>query len=76
MKKHCLDTGREQINRPIPQPMLYGTRDTTGWTSMCKTPVMPYQQLSNQFAEVTKAQERESERRRHLHKNFGSGTLF
>ena len=56
--------------------MFYGTRGTTGWTSMAKTPVMPDQQWLSQFAEVTKAQERESERRHHLHKNLASGTLF
>ena len=44
LKKHCLDIGREQIDGPITQPMLYGTRDTTGWTPICKTPVMPNQQ--------------------------------
>ena len=44
LKRHCLDTGREQIDGPIPRPMLYGTRDNTGWTSMCKTPIMPDQQ--------------------------------
>ena len=33
-------------------------------------------QWLNQFAEVTEAQRRESERRRHLHKNVGSMTLF
>ena len=41
LKKHCLDTGMEQIDAPIPQPMLYGTHDNTGWTSMCKMPIMP-----------------------------------
>ena len=76
LKKHCLDTGREKIDGPIPQRMLFGTCDTTGWTSMAKTPTMPDQQWLNKFAEVTEAQERESERRRHLHKNFGSMTLF
>ena len=50
--------------------MLYGTRGTTGWTSMTD------QQWLNQFAGVTKAQQRERERRRYLHKNFGSMTLF
>ena len=43
---------------------------------MAKTPTMPDQQWLNKFAEVTEAQERESERRRYLHKNFGSMTLF
>ena len=33
-------------------------------------------QWLNQFAESAETQERESERRRHLHKNFGSMTLF
>ena len=70
LKKHCLDTGREQIDGPTPRPMLYGTRGTTGWTSMTG------QQWLNQFAGVTEAQQRERERRRYLHKNFGSMTLF
>ena len=30
----------------------------------------------NQFGDSVKAQEREFERRRHLHKNFGSSVLF
>ena len=30
----------------------------------------------NQFGESPKAQEREYEKRRHLHKNFGSSVLF
>ena len=50
--------------------MLYGTRGTTGWTSMTD------QQWLNHFAGVTKAQQSERERRRYLHKNFGSMTLF
>ena len=41
LKKHCLDTGREQIDGPTTRRMPYGTRSTTGWTSMAKTPVMP-----------------------------------
>ena len=50
--------------------MLYGTRGTTGWTSITD------QHWLNQFGEVTEAQRRESERRCHLHKNFGSGTFM
>ena len=76
LKKHCLDTGREQIVGPTRRLMLYGTSGTTGWTSICKPPIMPDQEWLNQFAEVTEAQERERERRRHLHKNIGSMTLF
>ena len=30
----------------------------------------------NQFGEAAKAQERDFESRRHLHKNFGSSVLF
>ena len=30
----------------------------------------------NQFGDSVKAQEREFERRRHFHKNFGSSVLF
>ena len=37
---------------------------------------MPDQQWLNQFAESTEARRRERERRRHLHKNFGSITVF
>ena len=69
LKKHCLDTGREQIDGPTPRPMLYGTRGTTGWTSMTD------QQWLNQFAEVTKAHER-MRKRNHFQSKFGSGTLF
>ena len=79
LKKHYLNTGREQTDGPIPRPMLYETRDNTGWTSMCKTPIMPDQQWLNQFAEVTEAQERERERMRsgnHFQSKFGSVTLF
>ena len=68
--KNSLDAGGDQIDGPTPRPMLYGTRGTTGWTSMTD------QQWLNQFAGVTKAQQRERERRRYLHKNFGSMTLF
>ena len=72
LKKHCLDTGMEQVDAPIPQPMLYGTHDNTGWTSMCKMPIMPDQQWLNQFTESTEAQRR----RYHLHKKYGSMTFF
>ena len=75
-EKHCLDTGMEQIEAPTPRPMLYGTRDNTDWTSMCKTPIMPDQQWLNQFRESAEAQRRESERRYNLHKKYGSMTLF
>ena len=64
LKKHCLDTGREQIDGAAPRSMLYGTRGTTGWTSMTD------QQWLNQFAEVTEPQQRERERRRHLRKKL------
>ena len=37
---------------------------------------MTDQQWLNQFAESAEAQRREKERRRYLHKNFGSMTLF
>ena len=68
MKKHCLDTGSEQIDSPTPRQTLHGTRDNTGWTSMCKTPIMTDQQWLNQFSELAEAQRRKSERRFHLHK--------
>ena len=67
LKKHCLD-------RPTLQPMHYGTRGPTGWTSMAKTPIMPDRQWLNQFAESVAAQERE--RRNHFQSKFGSGTLL
>ena len=76
LKKHCLDTGKDHIDGPTPRPMLTGTRDTTGWSSTVKTPFMSDQHWLNQFAESTKAQGRELERKRHMHKNFGSMTLF
>ena len=61
---------------PRPRPMLYGTRDNLSSTSMCKTPIMSYQQWLNRFAEWAETQRRESERRCHLHKKYGSMTLF
>ena len=72
----CLDTGTEQIDAPTRRQTLYGTRDNTGWTSMCKTPIMPDQQWLNQFGESAEAQRRKSERSYHLHKKYGSMTLL
>ena len=63
LKKHCLEG-------PTPQPIHYGTRGPTGWTSMARTPIMPDRQWLNQFAESAKAQEREAERRRHFQSKF------
>ena len=58
----------------LPVPLLKGKgREMEGsppWEMMRSSPWM------NQFAESAKAQEREYEKRRHLHKNFGSTVLF
>ena len=61
-------------NECLPVPLLKGKdRSMEGsqpWEMMRSSPWM------NQFAESAKAQEREYEKRRHLHKNFGSTGLF
>ena len=58
----------------LPVPLLKGKgpemEGSPPWEMMRSSPWM------NQFAESAKAQERDYEKRRHLHKNFGSMCLF
>ena len=61
--------GRE-MERPLPWEMHHVERPDTNIEKMRRSPWM------NQFGESVKAQEREYEKRRHLHKNFGSMGLF
>ena len=61
--------GRE-MERPLPWEMHHVERPDTNIEKMRRSPWM------NQFGESVKAQEREYEKRRHLHKNFGSSVLF
>ena len=79
LKQHCLDTGKDDhIDGPLPQEWLYGKAPSF----VCEAQLAQARrkdsnrQWLNQFAESAAAQERERERRRHLHKNFGSMTLF
>ena len=80
LKKHCLDTGKDDhIDGPLLQEWLYGKAPSF----VCEAQLAQARrkesnrQWLNQFAESAAAQERESERRRHLHKNFAhmSNTL-
>ena len=52
------------------KPLPWGIHHDTAIEKMKRSPWM------NQFGESVKAQEREYEKRRHLHKNFGSMGLF
>ena len=79
LKKHCLDTGKDDhIDVPLPWEWLYGKAPSF----VCEAQLAQARrkesnrQWLNQFAESAAAQEREFEKRRHLHKNFGSMTLF
>ena len=79
LKKHCLDTGKDDhIDGPLPREWLYG--NTPSFVSESQLAEArrkeSNRQWLNQFAESAKAQEREFETRRHLHKNFGSSSLF
>ena len=79
LKKHCLDTGKdEHIVGPIPRERLYGKAPS--FMSQQRLAEARRKQREkqwlNQFAESAAAQDRESERKRHLHKNFGSMVLF
>ena len=79
LKKHCLDTGKdEHIDGPIPREWFYGKAPSFVSESQLAQARRKERekQWLNQFAESAKAQERESKRRRHLHKNFGSMVLF
>ena len=78
LKKRSLDTGEDHIDGPIPQQWLYGKAPSfmTQQQLVETRRKQREKQWLNQLAEVTEAQRRESERRRHLHKSFGSMTLF
>ena len=78
LKKHCLETGEDHIDGPKPQQWLYGKAPSfVSQQHLAEARRKQREkQWLNQFAEVKEAQRRESERRRHLHKNFGSMTLF
>ena len=79
LKKHCLDTGKDDhIDGPLPQEWLYGKAPSFVSESQLAQARRKEsnRQWLNQFAESAAAQERERERKRYLHKNFGSMTLF
>ena len=79
LKKHCLDTGKDKhIDGPIPWEWLYGKALSFVLESQLAQARRKERekQWLNQFTESAEAQERESERRRHMHKKFGSMTLF
>ena len=79
LKKHCLDTKKdEHMDGPLPREWLYGKTPSFVSESQLAEAQRKERdkQWLNQFAESAKAQEREYEKRRHLHKNFGSTGLF
>ena len=59
-----------EMDEPLPWEMHHVERPNSELEKMKRSPWM------NQFGESIKAQEREYEKRRHLHKNFGSSVLF
>ena len=59
-----------EMETPRPWGLHYVERPDTELEKMRRSPWM------NQFGDSIKAQEREYEKRRHLHKNFGSEILF
>ena len=59
-----------EMEKPLPWGMHVLERSNPELEKMRRSPWM------NQFGESVKAQEREYEKRRHLHKNFGSAILF
>ena len=74
-KKECLPVpllkGKfPEMEKPLPWGMHHVERSDPEMEKMRRSPWM------NQFGESVKAQEREFEKRRHLHKNFGSSVLF
>ena len=74
-KKECLPVpllkGKfPEMEKPLPWGMHPVERSDPEIEKMKRSPWM------NQFGDSIKAQEREYERRRHLHKNFGSSVLF
>ena len=54
----------------VEKPLPWGIHRDAAIEKMRRSPWM------NQFGDSVKAQEREYEKRRHLHKNFGSSVLF
>ena len=66
-----------QYKESLPVPLLKGKgpemEGSPPWEMNYVEKSSPWM---NQFAESAKAQEREYEKRRHLHKNFGSSVLF
>ena len=74
-KKECLPVpllkGKSpEMEKPLPWGMHHVERSDPDIEKMRRSPWM------NQFGESIKAQEREYDNRRHLHKNFGSSVLF
>ena len=59
-----------EMEKPLPWGMHVLERPDANLEKIRRSPWM------NQFADSIKAQEREYEKRRHLHGNFGSGILF
>ena len=78
LKKHCLDTGKdEHIDGPLPREWLYGKAPSFVSESQLAEARRKEKEKRwlNQCAESAAAQEREFEKRLHLHKIFG-GTVF
>ena len=74
LKKHCLYTGKdEHIDSPLPRKWLYGKAPSfvSGYQLAEAQRKVREKQWLNQFAESTKAQDREMERRRQLYGNSG-----
>ena len=75
-REQAQPTLRRWVKESLPVPLLKGPeryhveRPDSEIEKMRRSPWM------NQFGESIKAQEREYEKRRHLHKNFGSSVLF
>ena len=60
----------QEMEKPRPWGMHYVEKSNPELEKIRRSPWM------NQFGDSIKAQEREYEKRRHLHKNFGSSVLF
>ena len=70
-REQAQPTLRRWVKESLPVPLLKGPeRPDPEIEKMRRSPWL------NQFADSIKAQEREYEKRRHLHKNFGSSVLF
>ena len=79
LKKHCLDAGKdEHIDGAIPREWLYGKAPSFVSESQLAQARRKQRekQWLNQFVGSAAAQDRERERRHHLHKNVGSMVLF